>query len=152
MTPEMIDRARRAAEEAGTGNVEFRLGEIERLPVDDGTMDVILSNCVINLSPDKAAVFREAFRVLKGGGRLAVSDIVATAPLPEEVRENVELHLGCIAGAAAVDDIELMLTDAGFVDVRIELNERSREIIGEYVPGSGLENYVASATIEAIRP
>ena len=152
MTPEMIDRARRNAGEAGVENVEFRLGEIEHLPVGDGTADVILSNCVINLSPDKPSVFREAFRVLKGGGRLAISDIVATAALPKEVRDNVELHVGCIAGAAAIDDIESMLTDAGFVDVRIEPNERSREIIGEYVPGSGLEKYVVSATIEAIRP
>ena len=152
MTPEMIDRARQSATEAGTRNVEFRLGEIEHLPVADGTVDVVLSNCVINLSPDKPAVFREAFRILKPGGRLAISDIVATAPLPEDVRSNMELHVGCVAGAATLDEVESMLTDAGFVDVRIERNERSREVIRGFAPKSGLENYVLSATIEAIRP
>ena len=152
MTPEMIDRARQSAAEAGTRNVEFRLGEIEHLPVADRTVDVILSNCVINLSPDKPAVFREAFRILRPGGRLAISDIVATAPLPEDVRSNMELHVGCVAGAATLDEVESMLTDAGFVDVRIEPNERSREIIRGFAPKSGIENYVVSATIEATRP
>ncbi|MHC4295326.1 MAG: arsenite methyltransferase [Planctomycetota bacterium] len=152
MTPEMIDRARRNAKKAGTRNVEFRIGEIEHLPVADETVDVILSNCVINLSPDKPAVFREAFRVLKRGGRLAISDIVATAPMPEEVRDNVELYLGCVAGAASIDDLKSMLADAGFVDIIVNPNERSREIIREYVPGSGIEDYVVSATIEAVRP
>ena len=151
MTPEMIDRARNGAAKANLRNVEFRLGEIEHLPVADGTVDVILSNCVINLSPDKPAVFREAFRVLKPGGRLAVSDIVATAPLPEDVRTNIELHLGCVAGAATIGELESMLRDAGFANVRIEPNEHSREIIREYAPGSGVENYVVSATIEARR-
>ena len=152
MTAEMIDRARNAAREAGTENVEFRLGEIEHLPVADGTVDVILSNCVINLSPDKPAVFREAFRVLKRGGRLAISDIVATAPLPEDVRTNVELHVGCVAGAAPIDELVALLTDAGFADIRVEPNERSRDIIRDYVPGTGLEDYVVSAIIEAVRP
>ncbi len=152
MTAEMIDRARRAAAEDGVENVEFRLGEIEHLPVADATVDVILSNCVINLSPEKSAVFREAFRVLKPGGRLAISDIVATAPLPAEVRENVELHVGCLAGAATIDELETTLADVGFTQIRIETNERSREGIAQYVPGSGLEKYVVSATIEAVRP
>ncbi len=151
MTPEMIERAREGAAKAGMPNVEFRLGEIEHLPVADGTVDVILSNCVINLSPDKPAVFREAFRVLAPGGRLAISDIVATAPLPEGIRNNVELHVGCVAGATMIDELKLMLTDIGFVDIRIETNEGSREIIREYVPGTGLEDYVVSATIEARR-
>ncbi len=152
MTPEMIDRARESAANAGMRNVEFRLGEIEHLPVADGTVDVILSNCVVNLSPDKPAVFREAFRVLAPGGRLAVSDIVAAAPLPEEVRKNLDLHVGCVAGAATIDETESMLADAGFVDIRIEPNERSREIVRKFVPGSGLEDCVVSATIEARRP
>lgn len=152
MTPEMIDRARQNAEEAQTQNVEFRLGEIEHLPVADGSVDAIISNCVVNLSPDKPAVFREAFRILKPGGRLAISDIVATAPLPDEVRNDVALHVGCVAGAAPVDELRSALADAGFVDIRVEPIRRSTEVIGDYVPGSGLENYVASATIEAVRP
>ena len=152
MTPEMIDRARTNAAEVGAQNVEFRLGEIEHLPVGDQTVDVILSNCVINLSPDKPAVFREAFRVLKNRGRLAVSDIVATSPLPEDIRSNIELHVGCVAGAASIDELESMLTDAGFIDIRIDPNDRTREIIREWLPGTALENYVVSATIEAKKP
>jgi SAM-dependent methyltransferase len=151
MTPEMIDRARAGAAKIGLNNVEFRLGEIENLPVADGTVDVILSNCVVNLSPDKPAVFCEAYRVLRPGGRLAISDIVATEPLSEEVRDNIALYLGCVAGAAAVDEIERMLTDIGFGEIRIEISERSREVIGDCVPSRGVENGVASATIRARR-
>src|SRR3970282_1920426 len=98
------------------GNVEFRLGEIERLPVTDESVDVIISNCVINLSPDKPAVFREAFRVLKPGGRIAVSDVVATAPLPKEWLDDLRLLSACISGAATVGEIEDMLAAAGFGD------------------------------------
>ena len=152
MTPEMVVRARKAAAADETGNVEFRLGEIEHLPVGDGTVDVIMSNCVINLSPDKPAVFAEALRVLAPGGRLAIADIVATAPLPEDVRASVALHVGCIGGEATVADLTAMLTDAGFVDIRIDPNERSREVIGQYAPGTGLEEYVVSAVIEATKP
>ncbi|MDP6547033.1 MAG: arsenite methyltransferase [Phycisphaerae bacterium] len=152
MTPEMIDRARENARNADTPNVEFRLGEIEHLPLADATVDVIMSNCVINLSPDKPAVFSEAFRILKPGGRLAISDIVATAPLPDEIRENIELHVGCVAGAATIDETRSMLTAAGFEQIRIETIEASSRIIGGYFPGLGLENYVVSATIEAVRP
>jgi len=152
MTPEMIDRARENAWNTGTRNVEFRLGEIEHLPVADATVDIVMSNCVINLSPDKPAVFSEAFRILKPGGRLAISDIVATAPLPEEVRENVELHVGCVAGAATIEETRAMLAAAGFEQIRVETIEASGRIIGDYFPGLGLENYVVSATIEAVRP
>ena len=152
MTGEMVDRARAVASKAGVRNVDFRLGEIEHLPVADGTVDVILSNCVINLSPDKPAVFREAFRVLKPGGKLAVSDIVATAPLPEDVRSKIELHVGCIAGAASIDEVESMLTDAGFADIRIQPDERSREMIRQWLPATGVEDYVVSAAIQARRP
>jgi len=152
MTGEMIERARENATKAATTNVEFRLGEIEHLPVADGTVDVILSNCVINLSPDKPAVFRDAFRVLKRGGRLAISDVVATAPLPEEVRNDVELHVGCMAGAATTDELRSMLTDAGFAEIRITPKKESRALIEEWLPDGNLADYVVSATIEAVRP
>lgn len=102
MTPEMLAKARANAERIGASNVEFRLGEIERLPVADRSVDVIVSNCVINLSPDKAAVFREALRVLRPGGRIAISDIVASAPLPEAIRNNADALAGCMAGAPAI--------------------------------------------------
>ena len=152
MTPEMVDRARASAAKSGIGNVEFRLGEIEHLPVADGTVDAIMSNCVINLSPEKPAVFREAFRVLKPGGRLAITDIVATAPLPDEVRDDLRLHVGCVAGAATIDDLESALEGAGFENVRIEPLEGSRTAIRELAPETGIDAYVVSATIEATRP
>ena len=152
MTPEMIERARQAARDDSTQNVEFRLGEIEHLPIADKTVDVILSNCVINLSPDKFDVFRETFRVLKPRGRLAISDIVALAPLPDGIRSDVELHVGCMAGAATIDELQSMLTDAGFTDIQIDIIDSSRETIRQWMPDSGLENYVASANIQAIRP
>jgi SAM-dependent methyltransferase len=152
MTGEMIERARENARKAETTNVEFRLGEIEHLPVADQSVDVILSNCVINLSPEKPAVFRDAFRVLKRGGRLAISDVVATAPLPDDVRNDVELHVGCTAGAATIGDLQSMLTEAGFAEIRITPREGSRELIREWLPDSNLADYVVSATIEAVRP
>lgn len=152
MTPEMITRARRNAERAGATNVEFRLGEIEHLPVADASVDVILSNCVVNLSPDKRAVYGEAFRVLKPGGRLAIFDIVATAELPAELRSDLEAYTACIAGAADIHTLERLLADIGFQDVRIRPRDESREIVREWVPGGKLEDYVLSATIEAVRP
>ncbi len=152
MTPDMLAVARANARKVGAANVEFRLGEIEHLPVADGTVDVILSNCVINLSPDKAPVFREAFRVLKPGGRLAVSDVVATRPLPEALVRDLSSVTGCIGGAADAGSLRALLRDAGFEDVRVEVQESSREFIREWRPGSGVENYVASATIEAVKP
>ena len=152
MTPEMLQRARDNARQAETLNVEFRLGEIEHLPVADSSVDVIISNCVINLSPDKPAVFREALRVLKRGGRLTVADIVASAPLPDAVRADVALHVGCIAGAATIDETKSMLVEAGFEGVSIDVNEASRQVIGNWLPDAGLENYVVSAMITAFRP
>jgi arsenite methyltransferase len=152
MTPEMVAKARENARNAGADNVEFRLGEIEHLPVADASADVIISNCVINLSPDKPAVFRDAFRVLKPGGRLAVSDVVATAVLPESWRDNMRLLSACISGAADVDSLSRMLADAGFVEIDIRPKEESREFIREWEPETALEDYVLSAAICATRP
>jgi arsenite methyltransferase len=152
MTPEMVSKARENARKAGYGNVEFRLGEIEHLPVADTTADVIISNCVINLSPDKPAVYREAFRALKTGGRLAVSDVVATAELPAKWQADMQLLSACIAGAATVNEVEAMLKAAGFADVDIRAKEDSREFIREWEPGRKLEDYVLSASIRAVKP
>jgi SAM-dependent methyltransferase len=152
MTADMVAKARANAHKNGSTNVEFRLGEIEHLPVADDTVDVILSNCVINLSPDKAAVFQEAFRVLKPGGRLAISDVVMTGTLPSELAASVDALTGCVAGAVSVDAVRALLSEAGLDKIRVEVKESSREFIRDWVPGSGVENYVASATIEAVKP
>jgi arsenite methyltransferase len=152
MTPDMVSKARRNADLGGFDNVEFRLGEIEYLPLADNSVDVILSNCVINLSPDKPQVFREAFRVLKPRGRLAISDVVATAELPPEWRDDPRLHSGCMAGAARIEDLEAMLTSAGFTRVAIRPKDESREFIRDWAPGRGVEDYLVAATIEAIKP
>ena len=119
MTPEMIDLARENAREGKRENVEFRLGEIENLPVADDTVDVVISNCVINLSPDKKRVFQEAFRVLKPNGRLMVSDIVLLKALPEIIRKNVQAYVGCLAGAEMKDRYLQMIEDAGFQEVKV---------------------------------
>ncbi len=152
MTPPMVTRARANARQADVSNVEFRLGEIEHLPVADASVDVVISNCVINLSPEKEQVFREAFRVLRPGGRLAVSDIVAVAEIPDAIRENMALYTGCMAGASLVSDLEAMLTRVGFQSVQIRPREESRSMVGSWAPGERLEDYVLSATIEAERP
>jgi len=132
MTPEMIAKARENAERVGAGNVEFREGLIEALPVEDESVDVIISNCVINLSPDKSAVFREAFRVLRPGGRLAVSDIVLTKPLPPIVAKNLAAYVGCIAGAALMDDYLSMMRDAGFEEEpQVELKSAFKMLGGD---------------------
>jgi arsenite methyltransferase len=152
MTPEMLAKARANAARLAAANVEFRLGEIERLPLPDRSVDVIVSNCVINLSPDQAGVFREAFRVLRPAGRLAISDIVASAPLPAALRDDPAALSGCLAGAPPMGELRTMLEQAGFTDVRIELNEQSRTFIRDWMPGSGAEQFVASAAIRAVRP
>src|SRR4030042_1547951 len=113
-TPEMITKSRQNAEKAGFVNVEFRLGELENLPVADGIVDVIISNCVINLSPDKERVFREMFRVLKPAGRLAISDVVAIHELPEDLKNDPACYCGCIAGALSVQALESILKNAKF--------------------------------------
>jgi arsenite methyltransferase len=152
MTSEMIAKARKHAASEGYSNVEFRLGEIENLPVADQSVDVIMSNCVINLSPDKRRVFQEAFRVLRPGGRLAISDVIATAPLPEAVRNDLALYSSCIGGAVTIAELETMLCESGFHNIRIQPKDESREFIREWAPGSNIEDYIVSAIIEAVKP
>ncbi len=152
MTPEMISKARANAVRGGYANVEFRLGEIENLPLADASVDLVISNCVINLSPDKPRVFAEAFRVLKPGGRLAVSDIVALRPIPEELKADFAAYTGCVAGAASVAEVEAMLKGAGFVDVRVVVKESSRTFINDWLPGVQAGDYIASAEITARKP
>jgi arsenite methyltransferase len=154
MTPDMLSKARMNAEKMGTKNVEFRLGEIEHLPVADNSVDIIMSNCVINLSPDKMEVYRDAFRILKPGGRLAISDIVATMPLPADIQQNLALVSACVGGAATIDDTKGMLQEAGFVDIKIKAKDESRELISQWAPGESKNagDYVVSAYIEAIKP
>jgi len=151
MTPDMLSKARANAAKGGYRNVDFRLGEIEHLPVADATVDVIISNCVINLSPDKGQVFRDAFRVLKPGGRLAISDIVLTAELPAEMKAEVALYTGCVAGAVDVAQLTAAMAAAGFSAIRIAPKDTSREYIQQWAPGRGVENYIASANIEAVK-
>ena len=152
MTHEMLKKARDNATKLAADNVEFRLGEIEHLPIADNTADVVMSNCVINLVPDKAQVYREAFRVLKPGGRIAISDVVNTAPLSPDLAADPNLLCGCIAGAAPVAQVEDWLGEAGFADVRIEVKAESRELIAGWAPGSGIENHVVSANVMALKP
>lgn len=152
MTPAMISKARNNASKGNYTNVEFRLGEIEYLPVADNTVDVIISNCVINLSPNKHQVFLDAFRVLKAGGRLAISDVVASCELPEHIRNDLALYSGCMAGASLVEELEKFMLQAGFVDVRITPKDESLDFIKDWAPDRGVEDYVISAHIEAVKP
>jgi SAM-dependent methyltransferase len=152
MTHEMLKKARDNAARAGFANVEFRLGAIEHLPIADNTADVVISNCVINLVPDKEQVYREALRVLKPGGRIAISDVVNIAPLPPGLASDQALLWGCIAGGASADQIEQWLAAAGFADIRITVKPESRELVKSWAPGSGAEDHVASAMIEAQKP
>lgn len=152
MTPEMVHLARENARKAGFTHVEFRLGEIEHLPVADASVDVVMSNCVINLSTDKPAVYREAFRVLKSGGRLAISDTVTTAPLPESVRNDLNLLAECVSGSETIDNLEAILRDAGFQDIKITPKDESREFIRHWSPEHRVEEYIVSAIIEAVKP
>lgn len=152
MTAEMVAKARANAASVGAANVEFRLGEIEALPVADRSVDAVVSNCVINLSTDKASVFREVFRVLRPGGRVAISDIVASAPLPGRIAEDPAAVAGCIAGAPAIEDLRAHLVAAGFAGIHIEIDDSSRALIKKWSPDSGAEHFVAAAAIRAIRP
>ncbi|MBW1837168.1 MAG: arsenite methyltransferase [Deltaproteobacteria bacterium] len=152
MTPDMISKANENVLKTEFKNVEFRLGEIEHLPVADAVADIIISNCVINLSPDKLSVYKEAFRVLKPGGRLSVSDIVATAKLPDEIRQNLTMVSACVGGAATIDQTRAMLKQADFEDICVTPKDESRTIIDEWVPGKSAGEYVVSAYIEAVKP
>lgn len=149
MTPTMVSKARANVEKTNFTNVEFRLGEIEHLPVADNSIDVIISNCVINLSPDKSQVFHEAIRVLKPGGRLAISDIVASTVLPEKIKKDLALHSACIAGASLISDLEQSMREAGFEQISITPKDESRSFIKDWAPGRNVEDYVVSANIEA---
>jgi SAM-dependent methyltransferase len=152
MTHEMLAKSRANAEKVGATNVEFRLGEIEHLPIANSTADVVISNCVINLVPDKEQVYREAFRVLKPGGRIAIADVVNIAPLPAELAVDASLLCACLTGAATTRQIEDWLAAAGFIDISITIKPGSRELVESWAPGRGIEEYAASATIEARKP
>lgn len=152
MTPEMIAKARDNARKGGFSNVEFIEGHIESVPLPDSSVDVILSNCVINLSPDKGRVFTEAYRVLKPGGRLAISDIVALSALPDHMKKDWEFMTGCVAGALPIETNRILLETAGFVDVRITRKSTARDIVESWFPGQNVADYVSPATIEAIKP
>jgi arsenite methyltransferase len=151
MTPEMISRARQNAHKHGYENVEFRLGEIEHLPIRNDSIDVIISNCVINLSPDKQQVFNEAFRVLKQGGRLAISDVVMTSELPTELKSDLNSLAGCVSGASTIDEVMVFLQRSGFRSIVVEPKDDSREFIKDWVPGANVDNYIQSAIIKAIK-
>lgn len=152
MTPDMLSKARGNAVKGNFSNVEFRLGEIENLPVADNTANVVISNCVINLSPNKARVFQEAFRILKPGGRLAISDVVATVELPDAMRNDPMLIAGCMGNASLVEELEQMIKEAGFEQVRIVPKDESKEFIRDWAPDHNITDYVVSATIEGIKP
>jgi arsenite methyltransferase len=152
MTPEMLEKARELAKNDSYPNVEFRLGEIENLPLADASVDVIISNCVINLSTDKLRVFREAFRVLKPGGRLAISDIVAIGELPDNIRRDLDLYASCVSGAISLAEIEGMLQQSGFQDIRIRCKDRSGELISAWAKAGNIKDLIASASIEAVKP
>ena len=152
MTPTMISKARNNAVKGQYHHVDFRLGEIEHMPVANDTVDVIISNCVINLSPDKRQVFSEAFRVLKPGGRLAISDVVASTELPEEIKNDLALYSGCMAGASQIAELQSILEESGFEKTNITPKDESKDFIKDWAPGRGVEDYVLSASIEAVKP
>jgi ubiquinone/menaquinone biosynthesis C-methylase UbiE len=152
MTPEMVARARAHAQRGGYTHVAFRLGEIEALPVADATIDVIVSNCVINLCPDKRPVYREAFRVLKPGGRLIVSDVVAREQLSESVQRDLALHCGCLAGATLESELREILAEAGFTAIAIRPKPNSADVIESWESKRGFADKVFAAEIAALKP
>lgn len=153
MTDDMVERARANAQRVGVDNVEFRLGEIENLPVDDASVDLIISNCVINLSPEKPRVFAEALRVLRPGGRMVVSDLTLLAPLPEAIKQSAEAYVGCVAGASLRDDYIQYIRDAGFADVEI-VEQTAYPANGTCAPADVADaaNQVVSVKVRARKP
>lgn len=152
MTPEMISKARTNTDKGGYRNVEFRLGEIENIPVADNFVDVVMSNCVINLSIDKRRVFGDTFRVLKPGGRLAIADVVATADVPESIRHDMKKWSGCAAGALQVKELKQILSDVGFENISIEPVESSKNLIKEWSADGIIDDFFVSAHIMATKP
>ncbi len=150
MTPEMIEKAQANAKKGNYTNVEFRFGEIEKLPVDNNSVDVIISNCVINLSPDKEQVFREAFRVLRPGGRLMVSDLVLAKDLPKAIKDSIEAYVGCLAGAIKKDEYLKLITMAGFQNVKV-ISESSYPVDAMFDNLEGAQDAVASIKVSAVR-
>ncbi|QLG51063.1 arsenite methyltransferase [Natrinema halophilum] len=152
MTPEMVEKARANATKNESENVEFRLGEIEHLPVADDSIDVIISNCVVNLSPNKPQVFREAFRILRPGGRLAISDVVMTADVSRDIRADPDSVASCVAGASTIDRLNEMLTDAGFEQIDISPKDDSDQFIREWDDEYDVSEFLVSASITGRKP
>jgi len=167
MTPEMIEKAQANAKKGNYTNIEFRFGEIEKLPVDNSSVDVIISNCVINLSPDKESVFKEAFRVLKTGGRLMVSDLVLVKELPDAIKDSVEAYVGCLAGAIMKEEYISYIKKAGFKDIKImgqvnyPVEAMANDITARVVKNNPsltkenlkeIEDAVASIKVHAVKP
>jgi SAM-dependent methyltransferase len=152
MTPEMLSRARANARKGGYAQVEFRLGEIEALPVADATVDVVISNCVINLCPDKRPVYREAYRALRPGGRLAVSDVVAREELPDDVKRDLSLYSGCLAGATVLSELVQILEEAGFKDISVKPKGNTDQVISSWEGKRGFESKVFAAEVVAVKP
>ncbi len=152
MTPEMLSRARANARKGGFAQVEFRLGEIEALPVADATVDVVISNCVINLCPDKRPVYREAYRALRPGGHLAVSDVVAREELPDDVKSDLSLYSGCLAGATVLSELVQILEEAGFKDISIKPKGNTDQVISSWEGKRGFESKVFAAEVVAVKP
>jgi len=164
MTPEMLEKARANAQRLGLGNVEFRQGFLESLPVEDESVDVVISNCVINLSPDKAQVFREVARVLRPGGRVAVSDIVTNGPLPEAVKNSLNGWAACVSGAIDVSDYVNAMLAAGLQDIQVTPTALDQAMVDEFVndlkgqidlsalPREKINQTVFSARITAVKP
>lgn len=163
MTPEMVEKARANAVKHGDVNVEFRLGEIENLPVADSSIDVVISNCVLNLSLDKEKVFREIVRVLKPGGRVALSDIALLRELPGKWLDSIEAYAGCISGAVLIDDYRRIVEASGLSDISVEVHRASycidadttdplgRAIMDNLEPGNSLDDFIASVNIKAVK-